>query len=88
MRLHQPGLIFKVMQQRDPAINRGTALAQPSDETPVAESSNDDAVCSYDYEISNETLNGGLIAVTGAVDHIPGLGVGDVGWRVGLCHGL
>ena len=52
MRLHQPGLIFKVLQQRDPAINRGTALAQLSDEAPVAESSNDDAVCSYEYEIS------------------------------------
>src|ERR1039458_5327954 len=47
-----PGLIFKVLREREPAIIPGIALAQSSNETPVAESSNDDAVCSHEYEIS------------------------------------
>jgi hypothetical protein len=47
-----PGLIFMVLQQRDPAIIPGTALAQAPKEAPVAESFNDKAECSHDYEIS------------------------------------
>jgi hypothetical protein len=88
MWLQHPGLIFKVLRRREPAMIPGTASAQCSNEAPVAESSADDAVFMYDYEISNKTLAGGLIAATRAVGHVPGIGVGDVGWRAGLCHGL
>jgi hypothetical protein len=42
----------------------GTAPAQSSNATPVAESSADNAVCLYDDEISNETFTSGVIAVT------------------------
>jgi hypothetical protein len=87
MWLQHPALIFKVLRRRDPAMIPGTASAQSSNEAPAAELSADYAVCLYDYEISNETLAGGLIAATRAVGHVPGIGVGGVGWRVGLCHG-
>ena len=81
------GPIFKVLQRRDPAMIPGTASAQSSNQAPVADSSADDAACMYDYESSNERLISGLIAVTRILGHVPGIGVGGVGWRVGLCHG-
>jgi hypothetical protein len=52
MWFRQPGLIFKVLRQRELAIVPGIALAQSSNEAAFAESSNDDAVCSCDYENS------------------------------------
>jgi hypothetical protein len=88
MRLQHPGLIFKVMQRRDPAMIPGTAPAQSSDEVPVVESCADDAVCMYDYEISNETLTRGLVAIIRSVDHISGIGAGRFGGLAGLCHWL
>src|ERR1035441_2907683 len=51
MWLRQSGLIFKGLQPREPALVFGTAHAKSSSEAPAAELCNDDAVCSYDYEI-------------------------------------
>jgi hypothetical protein len=82
MRLRHPPLIFNVLPRRDPVMIPGTASAQSSNEVRVTESSAEDAVCLYDYEISNEPLAGGLIAVAQGVDYNPGIGVGDVGGLV------
>ena len=83
-----PNLIFQVLPRPDPAMIPGTALAQSSNEAPVAESSANDAVCLYDDEISNETTAGGVSPADWAVVHNPGLGVGGGGWHVGLYHWL
>ena len=77
-----------MLQRRDPATIPGTALAQSSDVVTVVESCADDAVCLYDYEISNETLTSGLIAVTRAVGQVHDIAIGGVGGLVGLCHWL
>ena len=84
MRLRQRGLIFQVLQRRDPAMIPGTASAQCSNEAPVAESCADDVGCLYDYEISNERLISGLITVTRILGHVLGIDVGGVGRLVGL----
>jgi hypothetical protein len=52
MRLRQPGLILKGLQQRDAGIVPGTVLAPSSNEAPIGELYADDAACSHDYEIS------------------------------------
>lgn len=52
MRLRQLGSIFEVLHRRDAVIITGMALAQPSKEAPVAESSAAVAVFSHDDEIS------------------------------------
>ena len=88
MRLRHPGLIFKVLSQRDPAIIPGTVSAQSANKPPVAESSADDAPCLYDDESSNETLASRVIAATRAVDPVLGFRFGRVGGLVGLCHKL
>jgi len=52
MRFGRTGLIFKLLQRPEPVILFGIALAQSSIEAPVAGSSEDVAVCCFDYEIS------------------------------------